>query len=158
MAALLGRFEGVASAYYETFKAIEYSIEIAPLKAMSKLTKNLLGAINYEKVRKRRNTNFTFLHKALMGYNKIPLLFPDGPFSYPFLVKNGLLVRKKLAELQIYIPLLWPNVMHSAPPDSLEYNYAANLLPLPCDQRYSIRHMKRVVASLSSILKDYSDV
>ncbi|HNX77628.1 MAG TPA: hypothetical protein PKM56_18250 [Candidatus Rifleibacterium sp.] len=153
MIALLGRYEDSASAYYEAFKASEYSIEIAPLKVMSKLTKNLLAAIDYEKVRKKRNANFTFLYNALRDYNQITVQTPDGPFAYPFIVKDGLQVRKKLAKLKIYIPLLWPNVMQSTSPDSLEYHYAANILPLPCDQRYDEGDMEYIIVSLLSFVK-----
>ena len=38
--------------------------------------------------------------------------------------------------VSIYIPTLWPNVLEECPQGSLEYHYAADILPIPVDQRY----------------------
>ena len=32
--------------------------------------------------------------------------------------------------------MLWPNVLEDVAENDLEYSYAQNILPLPCDQRY----------------------
>ena len=34
------------------------------------------------------------------------------------------------------------------PPDSLEYDLAANVLPLPCDQRYGQEDMESIAESI----------
>lgn len=57
-------------------------------------------------------------------------------------------IKKKLAEEGIFIPTLWPNVMDEMPLDSIEYDYASNILPLPCDQRYSTNEMRIIVEKL----------
>jgi hypothetical protein len=136
MSHVLGRYEGTASDYYPVFKEKEQSFKDEPLKYMSRLTYNILGAVDYENVRAIRNNNYAYLEKRLAAINMIDLLPPNGPFAYPFWTEGGIEIRKKLAEKKIYIAVLWPDVLKENPPESSEYQLAANLLPLPCDQRY----------------------
>jgi hypothetical protein len=138
---ILGRFEGVGSEYYQSFHKNDEVIDREPLKRMSRLTKNLLGAIDYEEARRTRNKNFSYLNNRLKESNGIQPVAPDGPFAYPFYVENGIELRKQLASKKIYIPTLWPNVIEGMPVDSVEYRFAANILPLPCDQRYDEENM-----------------
>jgi hypothetical protein len=145
---ILGRFDGEASTFYNDFKENDESFKMLPLKKMSSLSQNILGAIDYEKVRTRRNENFRYLHENLSNSNTLDIIVPDGPFSYPYYVKNGIAVRKALAEKKIYIPTLWPNVLRDNKESSTEYDYAANILPIPCDQRYDIKDMKRIIKEL----------
>lgn len=149
---ILGRFEGQASTYYNDFKENDESFKMLPLKKMSRLSKNILGAIDYEKVRLRRHQNFLYLHDNLGNSNVLDIRVPDGPFSYPFYVKNGIVVRKALAEKKIYIPTLWPNVLRDNKESTTEYDYAANILPIPCDQRYDIKDMKRIIKELKTCI------
>lgn len=145
---ILGRYEGQASNYYNRFKDVDLSFTYEPLKYMSKITRNILGAIDYENVKKMRNENFAYLYSKIKKHNKIKLKEPDGAFAYPFYIRNGFEVRKKLAENKIYIPILWPNVLIDTPNVSIEYDYAANILPLPCDQRYGIEDMDNILEEL----------
>lgn len=133
---LLGRYEGTASEYYADFKKNDAELANEPIKAMSRLTKNILGAIDYESVIKKRNLNFQFLHERLGDKNMLKLSVPHGPFAYPFYSENAVEIRKILAEKKIYIPVLWPNVVEEEGPNELEKRYAQNILPIPCDQRY----------------------
>lgn len=145
---ILGRFDGEASTFYNDFKENDESFKMLPLKKMSSLSQNILGAIDYEKVRTRRNENFRYLHENLSNSNTLDIIVPEGPFSYPYYVKNGIAVRKALAEKKIYIPTLWPNVLRDNKESSTEYDYATNILPIPCDQRYDIKDMKRIIKEL----------
>ena len=142
---ILGRFEGKASDYYIEFKKNDETFKELPIKSMSKLTRNILGAIDYEKVIETRNRNFEYLHNRLRNKNILDIKLPYGPFAYPFYMENGIGTRKKLAEKKIYIPTLWPNVLKENHEDSIEYDYAANILPLPCDQRYGVEDMDKIV-------------
>ena len=54
------------------------------------------------------------------------------------------MIRKKLQEKKIYIPTLWPAVFDVCSDNDLEYDMAKNILPLPCDQRYSQNHMAMI--------------
>ena len=55
-------------------------------------------------------------------------------------------LKKRLAEKKIYVPTLWPNVLSLR--QALEKDYTENILPLPCDQRYCIEDMRRIVCEL----------
>lgn len=149
---ILGRYEENASAYYSYFQKIEESFYDMPLKYMSKLTRNLLRGINYNAIAKQRQENFAFLHTALKARNKIDLKIPYGAFMYPFMIDNGMEVRKKLQQMKIYIPTLWPNVLEECKPDMLEYKLAADILPIPVDQRYGIEDMQYILDVLQRFI------
>ncbi len=142
---ILGRYEGDAQTYYTDFKDNSFSFKKEPLKAMSRLTRNILGAINYDEVIKIRNRNFDFLNTALESYNMMPVSKPKGAFGYPFYVKNGVSFRNKMALKKIYIPTLWPEILVNCPENSIEFDLAANILLLPCDQRYDLDDMAYMV-------------
>lgn len=148
---LLGRYEGNASDYYLDFKKVSSIFKDEPVKKMSKLTNNLLGAIDYHYIMKRRNLNFSFLHEKLSTTNKLKLTDTKGPFAYPYYVENGITIRKKLASKNIFIPTLWPEILKNENKDSIEYKYASNILPLPCDHRYTKNDMEIIIKELSNV-------
>ena len=145
---LLGRYEGSASDYYQESQKNDKSLASIPLKKMSKLTKNILSAINYDEVINSRSENYIYLKSKFENLNKLTLITPNAPFSYPLYVKDGIKIRKKLAEKKIFIPTLWPNVLNDVNENSIEYQYTANILPLPCDQRYSKEDMEYMVKEI----------
>lgn len=145
---ILGRFEGTASDYYADFKHNDYTFSELPLSLMSELTHNLLRAIDYETVIQKRNENFSFLHRALSEWNALSICMPNGPFCYPFYCENGMDIKSQLIKNKIYVPTLWPNVLNNINSPSLEKSFAANILPIPCDQRYDVEDMHRVLTEL----------
>lgn len=156
MTHILGRFEGEASKYYDDYKEINSLYSEEPLKTMSNLTQNILRAIDYNQVRITRDNNYEFLEKKLGKINKLHLSTPPGPFAYPFYIENGIEIRKRLALKKIYIPTLWPNVLSSNNEETIEFQYAANILPLPCDQRYNLEDMKYMAELLKENLIELS--
>jgi hypothetical protein len=148
MTHILGRYEGSASEYYSNYQKNDESFKDEPLKYMSKLAHNILGAIDYERARRIRNENYAYLESKLDRRNKLNLTTPYGAFSYPFYIENGIEIRKALTIKKIFIPTLWPNVLDETPIGSIEHNYTANILPLPCDQRYSIDDMKCIIEEI----------
>ncbi|WFF74547.1 hypothetical protein [Proteiniclasticum sp. QWL-01] len=149
---ILGRYEGQASDFYNEFKKNDESFKELPIKKMSKLTRNILGAIDYEKIIESRNRNLEYLHGRLKHTNILDIKSPYGPFAYPYYVENGIEVKKKLAQRKIYIPTLWPNVLKENREDSIEYYYVANILPLSCDQRYGTEDMKILLKELEQCI------
>jgi len=150
---ILGRYEGAsASEYYNDFRSNDMLFDELPLKSMSKLTKNILGAIDYEKIKQIRNDNWRSIHERVGINNKLNVKAPNGPYMYPFWCENGAAVRKLLAEKKIYIPTLWPNVLE-LDGCALEKEYAKNILPLPIDQRYGEEDIERVANELKNALK-----
>lgn len=153
MTHILGRFEGNASDYYRHFQAVEQSFDNETLKCMSRMSYNILGAIDYERVRKIRNKNYLYLNSKLSLCNKLNLSTPDGPHTYPFYMENGIEIRQAIAQKnKIYIPTLWPEVMEHLPKCSIEYQYVANILSLPCDQRYGIEDMDWIIENIKKYI------
>lgn len=155
---ILGRFEGQASNYFNNFKKNDESYSVLPLKKMSRLTRNILGAIDYKKVIEYRNSNFNYLHDRLETTNILNIAAPEGPFAYPYYMKNGLEVKRRLAENKIYIPTLWHNVLRNVDDNSIEYNYTANILPLPCDQRYNVDDMFVIEQNIKEYIRRNKNV
>lgn len=139
---LLGRFERSADEFYGEYVANNKLFATEPVKKMSRLTENLLRGIDYEEVAQKRQENFDYLNAVLENINELKLKSIYGAFMYPLLVKDGAAIRKIMQKEKIYIPALWPNVMEECDPRSLEYRYAADILPIPVDQRYDKADMK----------------
>lgn len=149
---LLGRFERTAAEFYSEYVANNDMFENEPIKKMSKLTDNLLRGIQYEKVKRIRTENFKLLHTEFSDVNKLVLTVPDGAFMYPLYIENGTEIRKKLQKEKVYIPTLWPDVFDVCEPFELEYDMAANILPLPCDQRYDENDILNLINIIKEIL------
>lgn len=150
MSHILGRLEVSGSAFYGDFQKNDELFYDLPLLEMSPVTRNILRAVDYEAVRNARNANYTLLHAALGAANVLRLTMPDGPYCYPFYCENGMAIKKRLAAKKIYVPTLWPNALvHDG---TLEKDYAENILPLPCDQRYSVEDMVRITNTVLSFV------
>lgn len=148
---ILGRFEGnSASDYYDYFNNNDESFKEIELRHMSKLTHNILGAIDYQAAKRQREENFLFLSKALRGRNLLEVDCPPGPYAYPFYIQNGMTIKKQLAKKKIYVATLWPNVIGTGL--DIETEFTENILPLPCDQRYSEVDMQRVVNAIMELI------
>lgn len=147
---LLGRYERTASEFYKEYKDNNIFFKTEPIKQMSKLTMNLLHAIDYNAVRERRRENFSYLNERLGKRNQLKL--KDGLFMYPFMIDNGADVRKKLQAEKIYIPILWPTILEVSEPNSLEYQMAENILPLPIDQRYGMDEMNILIHNIERFI------
>lgn len=145
---LLGRHEGKASDFYDYFQQNDKDLKNESLKYMSKLTRNILKAIDYKKVCDIRRKNYFYLDKKLNKINKLKLQEPYVPFSYPLYLENGMEIKKKLIKEKIYIPTLWLNVLDNVDKESMEYKYASNILPIPCDQRYEEKEMEYVITHI----------
>lgn len=143
---MIGRLEfNSASEFYDDFKKVSLQIKDRKVKKMSKYSNNILKAINYKNVKKKRENNFKYLHKYLKKLNllNIPKNL-KGPYMYPFLTENYEEVKNKLIKNKIYIPLLWPNI-NSDELNEYEKKYINNILPLPIDQRYNVDDMKKII-------------
>ena len=154
---LLGRFERSASEFYEEYVQNNEVFDNEPVKQMSLLTDNLLRGIDYERVKDIRTENFEYLHKRLNEINQLNLRIPEGAFAYPLLISNGQEIRKMLLQNKIYIPTLWPNVLEDCDVNSLEYKMASDILPLPCDQRYSVSDMEYLCSKLLDAIEEINE-
>lgn len=139
---LLGRFEKSASDFYSEAQNNNALFADRPVCKMSHITENILRSLDYGLIAKRREANYEYLEERLASISSLRLDMPTGPFAYPYEVDDGLELKRRLAEHRIYVPTLWPNVLTDAPVGSVAYRYAANVLPLPIDQRYETNDMQ----------------
>lgn len=148
---VLGRYEGSGSEYYRDFQKSDESYYDLELREMSRLTRNILRAVNYDAVCRKRNENYAALAAVLDGQNTLRLTAPEGPYCYPFYCENGAEARKLLAQKKIYVPTLWPNVLDMDAP--LEQDLVRSILPLPCDQRYCQNDMIKILEEMQQCIK-----
>ena len=144
---LLKRIDSGARSGYGDFQNNDKALDYAPLTAMSKLTKTILAGIDSEEVKYRRRRNFEILHCELATSNRLNIPDMDTfqcPMIYPYWSEDTTL-RSKLIEQDIFVAKYWPNVMEWCGNETLEYDFAQNLLPLPCDQRYGDKDMERII-------------
>lgn len=135
---------------FQAYRENERKLDNQPVRLMSSATKSILDHIDYEKIVSRRRENYTFLHEALKKRNL--LLLPESesfscPLVYPFLTNDSLL-RRRMIENKVFVATYWPNVFEWADKNSVEYEMAEKLVPLPIDQRYSAADMSRILSVL----------
>lgn len=147
---IFGRLEETAQQYYNMYRENEELLEKIPLLMMSKSTENMLGVFDYRKIKKKRTQNFKYLNKRLNKLNKLNLKKVSGAYSYPLYIDNAENLRKKLIDNNIFVPVLWPNVIKDNKSINA-YDFAKNILPLPCDQRYGIEEMDKIIKIVKEI-------
>lgn len=149
---LIGRIDLGAESFYKIFRQNDESLINQPIKKMSKLTQKLLSSIDYKLIAKKRKNNFNILHQSLQKTNELIIrpLNNAVPMVYPYLIKNGAELRRKLIANKIYIASYWANVQDWTKKNSFEYNLVENLLALPVDQRYDIDEMKKIINMISN--------
>lgn len=151
---ILGRYEEDAGSHYRQMLDNAHSYEQEDIKQMSALTQNLLGGFDYGAIAGKRLKNYQLLSARLSSSNPLAsfLRTPDGgPFAYPYYTEDGITARKKLAEMKIFVPTNWSNVIMEAEKSSAAYRCAANILCLPCDQRYDGADMEAVADAVLSL-------
>ena len=152
MTHVLGRFETQkGSDFYDDFRKNDCLFDDLELRAMSALTRNIMGAIDYDAVKSAREKNFETLDAMLGDKNLLKLKKAVGPYAYPFYCENGAEIRKKLIEKKIFVATLWPNALECG--DDLAQRYSKNILPLPCDQRYGEGDMITIAKEVLALLK-----
>ncbi len=144
---LLRRIDSGASAAYADFRKNEERISRQPIQYMSQCSYALLQNIDADAVIKRRNQNFSFLHKCLCATNAFAMQISetDVPMVYPYRTSHKKL-RKKMLNNSIFVARYWPAANDSYCMTSRRaQTFADEILPLPIDQRYDERDMQRIL-------------
>lgn len=153
MAHVLGRAEAGSAEFYGAYREAEEAFGAEPVTAMSAVTASLMGAVDFEAVKVRRERNFTALHAAFGRFNLLDPGAPEGPYMYPLLVGDASGMREKLAAAGVFVPTLWPSVLEECDPTSWAYRYSKDILPLPVDQRYGNKEMRLVAREVEKCLR-----
>lgn len=132
--------------WFEINREIERTCPIGAV-AMSELSATILdGGIDYAVNAQRRTENYEHLARGLERVAFFPNLTQGVvPLGMPIRVKNRARIRQALFDHQIYPSILWP--ITDVVPDRFKDSHllAEELLTLPCDQRYDIADMERML-------------
>lgn len=145
---ILGRYEYDAGTFYQKMLDNAAGYHGMEIRRMSKLTHDLLAAADYPRIKRKREENHQLLAALLPSDSVFNRTIPEGPFAYPYYHKDGMRLRKWLAGRKIFVPVNWRNVLENFEEDTMEYDWSANVLPLPCDQRYGEEEMRYVAESI----------
>lgn len=117
-----------------------------PIQHMSSITQRIMQSINYKDIAIKRRANFNFLAECLGSSNKLDIHTTDNlnPLVYPYLVDNKGLADYLISN-RVYIAKYWPNVLDYCCNDTLEFEFATCLIPLPIDQRYDKNDMDTII-------------
>ena len=86
---ILGRYEQDAGTYYKDMLANAAKYDGMEIRQMSRLTQNLLKAVDYDSAKERREQNYQILRELLPSENIFNEIIPEGPFAYPYFHTNG---------------------------------------------------------------------
>lgn len=136
--------------------AINHISGIIKPHMMSGLSQYLLSRIDIESTKKKRFTNYRYLYAHIQKNSICEPVNRDideltcAPLFFPIYVKDRSIFQKKLAQQEIYAPILWP--VHT---DALLINESIKriydeILMLPIDQRYGEKDMERIVEVIYS--------
>jgi len=122
------------------------------------LSKLIINELNVVELKEKRIENFMTLSEGLKATEYFDPVFTGlqeniCPLFYPvYINKSRNEVRNYLKEQKIYCPIHWPI------PEQIQYtdyknatNIYNTVLSIPCDQRYGLKDMERVI----SMLRDY---
>ena len=137
---LLKRIEyGCEGKGYEARAINEDRIDNEDCMRMSKLTRAIMDAEDYQNNIRKRKENFACLHSLVGSTNLIdPTIYMDEdtvPMVYPLVVEDDNVI-KRLFEAKHFQGRWWGYIPEEQPAGSFEYWLASNIIPLTIDQRY----------------------
>lgn len=143
---LLKRIDDGANAGYSDFRRSDESLNNQPIKRMSRLTEKILSNIDYSHSGLQRRANYMYLHATLSKSNLLDIPLSDSavPMVYPYW-NTDISLRHRLIENKIFVATYWANVQKWCNKEQLENRLANEIIPLPIDQRYTIREMDRIL-------------
>ena len=95
MSAVLGRYEKSAQEFYHQFRQIENGMSEWEIMKMSKITRNILSAVDYDRVRQKREHNYRVVEEQLADLNGLRFNMPPGPFVYPLYIERAVTIHSR---------------------------------------------------------------
>jgi dTDP-4-amino-4,6-dideoxygalactose transaminase len=141
---------GGSRQWFELFQEAEATAPVGRY-AMSALSKTLLMEnVDYRALAERRVGNYRQLAAALGALALFPQL-PAGvvPLGFPIRIHDRDRLRQALFARSIYPAVHWP--LDTIVPEQFRdsHRLAAEIMTLPCDQRYGSGEMQRIVEAVS---------
>lgn len=138
---------GGSRRWFELFKEAESEGPVG-LYAMSELSRTLImNSIDYGVLAEKRIRNYQQLAAGLGKLAMFPAL-PLGvvPLGFPIRVRQRDRLLQALISHAIYPPVHWP--IHGVVPETFmdSHRLSAEIMTLPCDQRYGQADMEKIIA------------
>lgn len=151
---LLKRIEyGCEGKGYEARSINEHRIDAEDCMKMSKLTRTLMDAEDYDYNISKRKDNFTYAHQLLGGINKIdPTMYMDDdtvPMVYPLVVEEDECIQR-LFNAKHFQGHWWSYICEEQPVDTFEHWISRFVIPITIDQRYGKEEIDYLVNVIKS--------
>lgn len=121
------------------------------------ISKKIIYKVNINLLKRVRKKNYDFLYSSI-NHNLINYIQPiskkmiesEIPLGLAIICERRDELRKFLIENDIYTPIHWelPDEI-SKSGFELSHHISNNILTIPCDQRYNIQDMKRIIKTLN---------
>ncbi len=124
---------------------------------ISVISEKMIATINGEEIAFARRENMKHLWTLLDGkVEMVPGLercFDGAPFSLPILVQNRDDVQKRLSQLGVYAPVLWPIADEARAICPVSAKMADKMLSIPIDQRYNYDDIEDIASIVLNVLQ-----
>ncbi len=154
--------ESIKSTYLSGFNRAEHILDedIKPYK-IDHESEVIIKNLDNKELQSYRQRNYEFLLKHLRDVDGIEVIFNDVendviPMFFPIYVKsNRDELRRKLIENEIYCPVHWPIPKQvNGHLNITTKNIYDSILSIPCDQRYQIEDMRRIINEIVSFFEE----
>ena len=154
---LLKRFSESAKSGYEYFFSARLSLSDSSPLLMSDLTKALMSTLNWCEIKKIRKRNFELMDDYFSSCNEIELdLNGESALCYPLhiLGVNVNEVRNELNRLNVFNPIYWLDAKPLLTDGDFEFQFMAQTLFLPIDQRMNEAQVNYVCNLVSLLINN----
>ena len=146
---LLKRIEyGCEGKGYEARSINEHRIDAEDCMKMSKLTRTLMDAEDYDYNIRKRKENFAYAHQLLGDINEIdPTIYMDDetvPMVYPLVVEEDECIQR-LFKAKHFQGHWWSYICEEQPEDTFEHWISRYVIPITIDQRYGKEEINYLV-------------
>ncbi|WP_026507055.1 hypothetical protein [Butyrivibrio sp. MC2013] len=148
---LIGSRTSGTGPWYQRKKEVDEIIASDRLSA-SALTRQLVKAIDYERIRDARRNNYRILDEAFGNDNLLKLTMDDKAVPYLYPLNIGKDIKKELVSKGVFVPTLWEDTLDKAYEGTDEYFLSKYTLNLPVDQRYDEEDMHSIISIIRELI------
>jgi hypothetical protein len=139
--------------WYKKYKEIEQKHSVSK-KPFSKLSKEILNSISYEKTVKIKIDNYKYLSNNIKENAKVKKLKIQNlvfiPNGFPLVAKESKELSNYLASNNIFAPRYWQDIVADKNIFKFEHEISSSNITLPCDHRYNKKDMDFIIKILET--------
>lgn len=126
---------------------------------MNVVSKDILYHVDGQELRKRRRDNYKLLYAELKSVSWLTCIFEnpkqtETPLYFPIYIlcpDRRKEVQSYLSSENIFCPIIWPRYMKQNEIDDDSNYIYDHILCIPCDQRYGVEEMQRIIQAIKKI-------